>query len=152
MLGLDEDQKKGAIELELRKKFDEDPLSVINDLVNQRVSEINSTIEKERTVNRVDSVMADIDKEYIVDWDKDFVKIKPHLDYFSDKAKREKPKEVLLSACRMAGVLKTREDGDFNYVQSSKSNGAIKKSEMVKIEKSIKDSMKSKAPKNIFGI
>jgi len=145
--GMDEEQKKKEIEKEIRERYNEDPLSVIYEIAgkiaDEKVGKSKQEIEDLKAKNledKMQTIMNDIDKEYEVDWDQNATKISDQLEYFSEKAKKEKPKEVLLSACRAAGVLKPRSTEEPTHIEEGHgvypSKAAVEK-EAAKIKKGI---------------
>jgi len=149
----DEDEAKKK-ELEIRQKFEEDPLKTVDELVEQKIREIREKVETESITNRIDRIMREIDKEYDIDWDKNYPKIVSYLEDFDEKAKREKPKEVLLAACKLAGILKKKETtstGVPPYIEGTTGTpGAKGKTE----EELIKERIigKKKKSNNVFGV
>lgn len=133
--GIDESEKQKETEKLIRERFEEDPLTVINELVNEKVSNLSKTVQTNQVLTKIDKYMGEIDKEYEVNWEKDKEKILSHLEYFSDKAKKERPEDVLRSACRLAGVLKPKtpsktpsyvEDGTVNLVNQKVVDNEVK--------------------------
>ena len=143
----DEDKAKAQRE-ELIKRLDEDPYAVI-DIINQKVEErlagLENKVELGNRTSQIKEVMHEIDKEYEVDWDKNWNKILEQISYFSAKAVNEMPKEVLKNACRLAGCLKPREHANIPYVEGMGPDGSPpqKKNEV----DAMKERILSKKPK-----
>lgn len=139
LMGLDGEESQKELELELRNRFDEDPLQVVKQMIDERVKEVRSVVDQASSVSNVQRVMDEVDKEYEVDWQRDWNKIVAEANHFSDEAKRQDPKGVLLKACRLAGVLKPKDNSsDVPFVQGAGVAGqAALKSEGDKLKERI---------------
>jgi len=155
IIGNPDEEKRKKDELELRKRFEEDSIAVVDELIKKRLAEVESKLEKHDIIEKVKDAMQEIEKEYIVNWDKDYEKIVSYLNNFDPKVKREKPKEILLAACKLAGVIKKREKPlkSFPYIEESGKAG------IANLEKGIKEKIRERFKKhikksnnNIFGI
>ena len=135
-------QEKAKANLE---EVDKDPVNYIKkqqdaleQKYNEKVKAIDdklSLVQKEGEIRRI---MSEIDKDYVVDWDKYQDKIAENLKMFSDKAKDERPMEVLKSAARMAGAIKVRDKTNMPYIEGSGVHGAhFTKSEKDQIKEKI---------------
>lgn len=144
-----EDQQKS--ELELRQRFEEDALSVIDEKIKngqtvtkKEVNDLKESIRLMKAENTVRDHIKEINREYEVDWNNP--KIKERIALFSDKARAEMPKEVLLSAARMADALKPRSETGIPYIEGNDGYGPQTKGKSI-VEKEKEAILKASPPK-----
>jgi len=89
---------------QLALQFDRDPIGVISQLVDQKVDVIRQRQEASDVDRFAKEVMAEIDRDFKVDWAKDSKKIVDEMRMFSDDFKRNDPKGAALKAIQLAGV------------------------------------------------
>jgi len=155
LLGVDKEKEKIQKEKELREKFEEDPLTTVDEIVSkkyeEKLKELETKLHIQEEKNKIKEVLLEFEKEYDINWDRDYKKILPYIDYFSPKARREKPREVLKALCKLAGIeLKKRETQTLPsgfYIEGGVSGGVLNKeikSEAEKIKKEILEAGKRK--------
>ena len=93
---------------ETLKMFDQDPEATVRQIMREELSGVKTELFMEKTTNNVDRAMKEVDKDYVVDWDKDWQKVAGELKKFAMEVKQKDPKGTLLSACRLAGCIKKR--------------------------------------------
>ena len=96
------------LQKQLLERFDDDPISLIRELVNSEVAEVKNKLQETNLDIRAKEVTNEIDKEYEVDWSKDSAKIIEQLNSFSREYKMTNPREATIKAMRLAGVGKKR--------------------------------------------
>ena len=88
----------------------------------------------------------------VVDWDKDKDKIIAELQDFSQEARKKKPKDVLLKACRNAGVLKKRDKKGVPYIEGSDGSGMLRKAKQDEAEALKKRIVNAKSRKKLINL
>ena len=131
---------------QLLRDFDKDPLSVIDSLVAKRLEPLQQNFSSSQLNYNSQRVMDEIDRDYVVDWNKDAAKITKHLDTMTQDYKQSNPKEAVLSAMRLAKVGKKRkssvpfyESGDLASQMEKKkqeSEAAAYKKRILNVKKS----------------
>ena len=150
------EKEQAQKELEAKMKFEENGYDTVKELIESKLDTKLSSIQDkinliDTTVN-VNRIIQEISQDYEIDWDKDYIKIIPELEKFDEKMKKEKPKEVLLSACKLAGVIKKKDKSKPPYVEGEGYNSSVvKRTEADKIKKGILNRI-NKGSDNIFGI
>jgi len=151
--GMSQEDLSKKEELEMRQRFEEDNIGVVNELIEQKVKEVENKLNEQVAISNVKEAMSDIDKEYFVDWDRDYPKIVSQLNNFSQEAKQRDPKGVLLAACRLAGVIKKRDTSIPTYIEGANRYGIPK--QVKSAEDEIRNRIKGYSAKphdNIFRI
>ena len=95
-------------ELELRNRYDEDPVSVVKELFSDLITPLQNEVALSNTKVVLSRAMKNIDVNYEVNWDKDYPKILDEINNFSKEARTKNPEGTLLKACLLAGVAKKR--------------------------------------------
>ena len=133
IVGESDEAKKAKLLKEKAIEFDTDPLgyvekleSRIDGIVDKKVEERTKSLTDARKEDMAKAIMKEIDEEYDVNWDRDHQKITKELEYFSAKAKAERPRDVLLAACRQAGAIKPKEKIPFSEISNGMYSGVPK--------------------------
>ena len=98
-----EDKEQKEREERIRK-FDVDPLTGVNNIVEEQVSSLRNEINSMKSTRIAQLAMDDIDKEWDVDWESNKQKIKHELETLNPEFRRNNPKAALLKAAQFAGV------------------------------------------------
>ena len=152
LTGDPEEKKKKRAELERRTRFDEDPLTVMEEMMDERFAKLENRVDLNTTQHSVKDAMRIIEKEYDIDWDKHAEKVVAELENVSEKLRKKDKRKALLKAMNLAGVLKKRDKSSPPYVEGG-SGAPIKKQKDDEAQK-WKDRVfgKKKKSENVFGI
>lgn len=150
--GIPNTDKEKEEQVKILRQFEEDPIAVINMLVAQKLTEVDEKVTKSEVNNTIDRAMREIDKEYEIDWEKNYQKIIPLLNEFDKETRMRNPKDILVKAARLAGVIKKRDKSAPPYVEGEGTGvgGEKKTSEADNIKKGILNA--GKKSDNLFGI
>lgn len=150
----DEEEKQRMKELQM--KYDQNPVGTTIELIEERLNQTNKRIEHNSASNMVEKAMRDIDRNYIVDWDKDYTLIVDQLNNFTLDARKKNPQSILLQACRMAGVIKKRSKPLPTHIEGEgRETGSRKpanKTEADSIKERFEKYAERKQKKNVFKI
>ena len=150
------EEQEAAKEFELRREIEENPLKLADLVENKLTPKIKDLEEKlsyQTTLTGVEKAMAEINKEYDIDWDKNSQKILKQMDNFSAEAKRKNPKGVLLAAARLAEVIQKKDKPDISFVESS--SGYIPPKVKKTLEQKYKERImgnRQRTSDNVFGL
>lgn len=100
--------------------FDRDPIKYMEERMDEKIAVIAERQANSDVDRYAKEVMAEVDKEYVVDWKKDGEKIANQLAKFNTDFKRKDPKAATVEAMRLAGVGKKRDAAaNFPFYESS---------------------------------
>ncbi len=151
LLGDPDEKKKKDEELELRYRFDQDPIKTVDERMESRIRQLDEKINKTNTNLLAREAMKKIEKDYVIDWDKQGKKIAPYLDVISDDIKKKQPREAILAAMKLSGVLKKRDASAPPYIEGGDYGSTqIKEKEVDRLKKRLFGNKKTSA--NVFGL
>lgn len=154
--GVKDDEDKKADAIARQQAFADDPEAATRDMIKKEMDGLENKVKKESAFNVIDRAMREIDKRFKVDWDKHSEIIVEQLKSFDKTAKKDKPVETLIKACRLAGkdILKAH-TGDLppTTIQGRRGGQLIIDDESSKIKKRVlKNSKKKSGGDNILGL
>lgn len=150
ILGDPDEVKKREKELELRHKFDRDPLTTIEERLAERDKRLDEKISNFETNFNVKKSMEDISKDFEVNWDKDGKKIASYLEVLDQNVRRTQPKAAIMAAMKLAGVFK-KKDATPPFVEGTGGAPAqVREKEAEAIKKRLFGNVKKKD--NVFNI
>ena len=154
-----EDEKKKREELELRSRFDDDPISAMDEMIERKMDkklsgmkDLEEKVDLNSTTNTVRDAMRQIEKDYEIDWDKHSKKVIAELDNVSEDLRKKDKKKALIKAMKLAGVLKKRDKSSPTYIEGG--GGAPTEKQKADEAQRWKDRVfgKKKKAENVFGI
>lgn len=137
-----EEQNKRK-ELDIRKKYEDDPVKFQNEIFEEKLKPIKEQLELTNMKSELDRAMDEIEEEYDVDFEGKQDNISKYIEQFSLEARRLHPKEILLSACKLAGVLKKKET--LPYIE----NGTVRSTGKAPQKKDYGQSLKEAMVKSV---
>ena len=90
------------------KKIDKDPVAYIDAEIEKRAQKSDKALALESQTGIVHRSIASVNKDFIVDWNKDYEKINKKLATFSQEAIDKDPKGTLIAACELARCIKRK--------------------------------------------
>ncbi len=123
----DEDEKKKNQELLI--EFDKNPIIVMDRMIKENIANslgsVQDKVDLQEGTFVISKVMDNVDKKYVVDWDKDHPKIKAELKNFDKDAIKRDPSGTLIAACKLAGVIKLRDANTPPLVEPHTRSGSL---------------------------
>ena len=104
-----EDERIAREREERIKNFDIDPLSGVDQIVSEKMTNLQNEISSLKSVRVAEKAMEEIDRDYDVDWGRNAQVIRDNMANLSAEYKSQNPKMAILKAAQMAGVLKRKE-------------------------------------------
>ena len=120
-----EGEMKATERRKLEEAFDANPIDFMKQIVRDEISGVEARQTQSEVRAFANEVVAKIDKEYAVDWDKDGKKIASELALMDPGYKQKDPKGATIKAMKLAGVgTKRATPVNFPYFEPSNYSSA----------------------------